>query len=381
MGFRPGLKGSLEQILEVGKNQLHHQPPVNKPDAPVQFCKHKPSLIFDGTVSTFCLEVSLPLGITILTSQFETDDEKIDPEIMVRVYTPKEKPIGPLPLGVFGHGGGFCGGDLNSDDKTARYMAENVPCIVVSIDYRLGPKFKFPTMLNDFETGFNWVSVINKVPIHNRTVIADKNMLIQAYDNAEKLGGDQSRVFAWGCSAGGTLSCGLAKRLAEKGQNTKLIGIMNLAGGTMHPDNVPDHLRDHYKSVEENGVGVPIIDRHVMDIFNGSLHPDSIFKWSRRIAKSEACVGAINANPHDTDYAPALSKNLKDFPKTYSVACGLDPLRDDAIIMDSELKKAGVTTKIDIYPGLPHIFWVFDGLPSTKVFYENILEGAKFILS
>ena len=39
MGFRPGLKGSLEEILEAGKNVLHHQPPVNTADAPVQFCK------------------------------------------------------------------------------------------------------------------------------------------------------------------------------------------------------------------------------------------------------------------------------------------------------------------------------------------------------
>ena len=96
---------------------------------------------------------------------------------------------------------------------------------------------------------------------------------------------------------------------------------------------------------------------------------------------TQSCTGAIDANPQDTDYTPALATNLKDFPKTYSVACGLDPLRDDAIIMDSQLKKAGVPTKIDIYPGLPHIFWVFADLPSTKVFYENTLQGAKFILS
>ena len=86
------------------------------------------------------------------------DDEKINPEVMVRVYTPKQKSDHPLPVGVFGHGGGFCGGDLNSDDKTARFLAEHLPCIVVSIDYRLGPRYKFPTMLNDFEAGFNWVS-------------------------------------------------------------------------------------------------------------------------------------------------------------------------------------------------------------------------------
>ncbi|KAH8594259.1 Alpha/Beta hydrolase protein [Bisporella sp. PMI_857] len=301
LGFRPGLKGSLEEILEAGKNQLHHKPPVNDPAAPVQFY-----------------------------------DDQITPNIRVRVYTPKCKSNCPMPIGVFGHGGGFCGGDLNSDDNTARYMAEHLPCIVVSIDYRLGPKYKFPTMLDDFEIGFNW-----------------------AYDNAEKLNGNRCKVFAWGCSAGGTLSCGLAKRFVEKGLKDKLAGIMNLAGGTMHPDNIPDHLKDQYKAVYENAVDVPIVDRHVMDIFNK----------------------AIDANPHDLDYTPALFGNLKEFPKAYSVACGLDPMRDDAIIMDSELKRAGVLTKIDIYPGLPHIFWVFPQLASSPIFLKNMIEGAKFILS
>jgi versiconal hemiacetal acetate esterase len=55
-------------------------------------------------------------------------------------------------------------------------------------------------------------------------------------------------------------------------------------------------------------------------------------------------------------------------------------MRDGAVIMDSELKEAGVTTKIDIYPGLPYIFWVFDGL-RTKTFYENMLRGIEFVLA
>lgn len=56
-------------------------------------------------------------------------------------------------------------------------------------------------------------------------------------------------------------------------------------------------------------------------------------------------------------------------------------MRDDAIIMDSELQKAGVKTKLDIYPGLPHIFWVFGLLPSAKTFHENVIKGVSFILS
>ncbi len=64
----------------------------------------------------------------------------------------------------------------------------------------------------------------------------------------------------------------MAKRLAEKGQKAKLKGIMNLAGGTMHPENVPERLQGQYKAVYENAEGVPIVDRHVMDVFNGESH-------------------------------------------------------------------------------------------------------------
>jgi versiconal hemiacetal acetate esterase len=85
-------------------------------------------------------------------------DLKIDSVLTVRIYEPNNKTSNSLPIGVFGHGGGFCGGDLNSDDKIARYVAERVPCVVVSVDYRLGPKYKFPTMLDDFEEAFNWVT-------------------------------------------------------------------------------------------------------------------------------------------------------------------------------------------------------------------------------
>ncbi len=67
-----------------------------------------------------------------------SDDEKITLEVTIRVYNPKQEPDRPIPIGAFGHGGGFCGGDLNTDDKTARFLAEHLPCIVVSIDYLLG---------------------------------------------------------------------------------------------------------------------------------------------------------------------------------------------------------------------------------------------------
>lgn len=47
---------------------------------------------------------------------------------------------------------------------------------------------------------------------------------------------------------------------------------MNLAGGTMHPDNVPERLRGGgYKAVYETAERVPVVDRHVMGVFNGEF--------------------------------------------------------------------------------------------------------------
>ena len=115
---------------------------------------------------------------------------------------------------------------------------------------------------------------------------------MQAYDRASDLGADKNRVFAWGCSAGGTLSCGLARRLAEKGLKGKLKGIMNLAGGTMHPDHVPERLKAQYRAVYENAEGVPIVDRHVMDVFNGrSSCPILFHGFARRRGEESARDG------------------------------------------------------------------------------------------
>lgn len=45
----------------------------------------------------------------------------------------------------------------------------------------------------------------------------------------------------------------------------------------------------------------------------------------------------------------------KHLPPAYLQVCGLDPLRDEALIYGRVLREeAGVKTKIDIYKGLGH---------------------------
>jgi acetyl esterase/lipase len=63
-----------------------------------------------------------------------------------------------LPVGVYYHGGGFVLGNLETEDADCRYFAQNTPCIIVAVDYRLAPDHKFEAILNDAVEGYEWVS-------------------------------------------------------------------------------------------------------------------------------------------------------------------------------------------------------------------------------
>ena len=83
-------------------------------------------------------------------------DETLD-GYKVRVYEPMETNE-KVPLALFMHGGGFCIGDLDSEEETVRFMAENVPAVFVSVEYRLAPESPWPQSLNDCVSAAHWVS-------------------------------------------------------------------------------------------------------------------------------------------------------------------------------------------------------------------------------
>ncbi len=68
-------------------------------------------------------------------------------QIPVRLYAPREASwADPLPLLVYFHGGGFPVGSVNSHDALCRTFCMGAECLVLSVDYRLGPDWQFPTV-------------------------------------------------------------------------------------------------------------------------------------------------------------------------------------------------------------------------------------------
>lgn len=168
----------------------------------------------------------------------------------VCVYTLKTKDTSrQLPVCLFSHGGGFIAGSLDSEDELCRWIATTIGCHVISIDYRLGPEFKLPVMLDDVVSVCHWIC-------------QPENTLL----------GPEAQLFSMGGSAGGALSLALANYICNERANgkqlRKLDGVIALTPITLHPDNVPAEHAGDYTSYVENA-DAPIMGSHAMRIYLG----------------------------------------------------------------------------------------------------------------
>ncbi|WP_332645398.1 alpha/beta hydrolase [Lysinibacillus sp. 54212] len=114
--------------------------------------------------------------------------------IPIRIYTPEGN--GPFPIVIYYHGGGWVLNDLNTCHESCSYLAKETNSIIVSVEYRLAPEYKFPVPLYDAYDAFLWVRA-----------------------NVENLGGEKDLISVAGDSAGGNLATAvtlLAKKEQQK---------------------------------------------------------------------------------------------------------------------------------------------------------------------
>ena len=111
--------------------------------------------------------------------------------VVVRVYKPAGVATG-LPVGLYIHSGGWSSGSIDAEDHLTRLLSLIVPCILVSVEYRLAPEHPFPAALDDCVSAYRWMSA-----------------------TSSQLGDDSSKLFIVGGSAGGNLSITTAMRLIE----------------------------------------------------------------------------------------------------------------------------------------------------------------------
>ncbi|UNI17155.1 Versiconal hemiacetal acetate esterase [Purpureocillium takamizusanense] len=270
----------------------------------------------------------------VKTANVVVEDMVVSPHLSARVYVPVTSNERLLPVGLYYHGGGWCCGDLESEDSLCRLVSEGMPCVIISIGYRLAPEHKSPTQLNDAVDGWTW-----------------------AFENASLWKGDQRKYFTIGQSAGGNLALAVANRLLALDRGPEIKGIVSVVPFVVHPSRVPPAYADMYQSFRANE-DAPANTAEAMNAF----------------------LDAAEANPDDPDVFVLHSPHLRKFPPTYISVCGVDPLRDDGLIFDKVLRDLGVSTKLDHYEGLPHVFWAFGCEPPDGSFINDLLTGIGFVL-
>ena len=226
-------------------------------------------------------------------------------EILIRVYTPKSS--SPSPALIYFHGGGWVLGDLESHDHVCRALANSVPCVVLSVDYRLAPEHKFPAAVHDSFAATHWIA-----------------------DHWGDLGIDRSRIAVGGDSAGGNLAAVVSHIARDQGGPSLAFQLLIYPGTDM---------RMNTPSIDENADG-PLLTKAAMHWFvNHYLNSEG--------------------DRNDPLASPLLASNLRGLPPAFIITAECDPLRDEGEAYGMRLREAGVLVQVKRYEGMPHGFFSF----------------------
>ncbi len=229
--------------------------------------------------------------------------------IAVRLYAPRETSwADPLPLLVYFHGGGFTVGSVNTHDALCRKFCRDAECLVLSVDYRLGPDWRFPTAANDAFDVLHWV-----------------------FEEAPNLGADPKRIALGGDSAGGTLATACAVEARDKGLSPVL--QMLIYPGTCARQDTPSHRA----------------------LAQGYLLTAEMIQWFFSQYLDQP------ASRDDWRFAPldggGQGADVRGVCPAWIAVAGHDPLHDEGVAYAAKLREAGVAATLADYPGMIHDFF------------------------
>jgi acetyl esterase len=245
-----------------------------------------------------------------------------DREIGVRIYTPAGE--GPFPALLYYHGGGWMLGDLETADVLCRQIANEVNCVVISVDYPLAPEHKFPAAAEDAFAAYMWVC-----------------------DNPGLLNITSAAVTVSGDSAGANLAAVVALIARDRSVQLPLFQLLFCP--------VTNYAFDS-QSYIDNAVGYGLTTE-TMKWF-----------WSNYLNNPED-----GSNPYAS---PLSASDLAGLPPAFIITAEYDPLRDDGEKYATRLKESGVPVEVTRYDGMVHGFYLASGVyDQAKVAVSQAIQA------
>lgn len=244
-------------------------------------------------------------------------------EIPIRFHYP-EKRTGKGVI-IYIHGGGFAVGNIDTHSKIMRTLMEETGSVVIGIDYRLAPEYKYPTQVEECAFLVEWLR-----------------------NHAEKYDINREDIAFVGDSAGANLSLATALYLRDQKKDVSYIRALLLYYGTYG-----------------------LTDSRSMRLLGGDydgLSQEDLAQYRKMYVEDEK---------GDLRYYDCFSNDLTTgIPPCY-IACGeLDPLLDDSRLLFDILKHHEQTVVMEEFQGVIHSFLHFTKmLPEAK---EALRSGASF---
>jgi len=224
-----------------------------------------------------------------------------DPPIGALLYRPRNKP-GKTAALLNLHGGGYVLGTAERDHANCAKLAEDLNCVVLSINYRRAPEHPYPAPLEDCYAALAWL-----------------------HQNSNRLGVAPDRIGVRGWSAGGGLAAALALLARDRGQYP--IRCLSLV----------------YPMLDDRTSAGPVSGRFIW------TEQANRFAWNSYLA------GEVT--PDEMAYAvPARAESLAGLPPTFIAVGSIDLFVAESVSFAKSLIDAGVSTELHVYPGAFHGF-------------------------
>lgn len=222
-----------------------------------------------------------------------------------RIYKPAG-PIGntPMPVIIYYHGGGWVIATVDTYDAAPRMLSKELNAIVVSVEYRPAPEFKFPAQHEDAAAAYHW-----------------------KLDNAVSWGGDPIKMAIAGESAGGNLA--VATTIFARDNRLTM----------------PRHVLAVYPIANTSMMLPSRTDSANAKPLNTAML--NSFGHYYQTSKSDAQDTRLNL----------VAANLRGLPPVTIINAQIDPLRSDGDTLTTALMTAGNKVDQKTYIGVTHEFF------------------------
>ena len=235
-------------------------------------------------------------------------------DIPVEIFRPIEQPSsGPCLL--FIHGGAFALPATGHHKRLICDYALGCSCTVVSVDYRLAPRYPYPHGLDDCLCSYRWL-----------------------IENAPMLDIDVDRIGICGDSAGGALAAALTLMIRDRALSRPrfLMLVYPVLDARLSTDSMKKYL--------DTPVWNAKLNTKMWNLYL-SGHPEAI---------------------EDPYASPSQAESLENLPATYIEVNEFDCLRDEALAYHERLLQAGIEVVLVEHSGTVHGFELNYGSSVTR---------------